>query len=107
MRIEELHTLRDQIIKAIADNPEALVLSDTTDYATVLELARITGRTDLLKVAFDKANQLTDSEQSQAWIEVLNAVETEISLASDDDTTENDTAQDNNDQQAEYEQPQE
>lgn len=81
LSVDELQELRNELVSVIADKPEALILDDTVDYSTVLELVRTSGRTNLLRVAFEKAKKLDEVEQTTAWIEILNAVETEISIA--------------------------
>lgn len=98
LNIEELRALREQIVKVIADNPEALISDDTVDYATILELARVTGKTDLLKLAFDKVSHLSGNEQSRALIALLDATEMEISLA-EASSTEEGSEQENSQQE--------
>jgi hypothetical protein len=88
LTIDELQKLRDDLVGAIAEHPEALLSDEAVDYASILEFVRVSGRTELFKVAFDKANQLEGAERSRAWIDILSAVETEISLASNDSVEE-------------------
>lgn len=91
LSIEELKELRGEIVTTIANNPDAIVADSSLDYASILELIRTTGRTDLFRIALDKVNQIEDkSVQASAWVEVLDAIETEISLetAVEEDQTE-------------------
>lgn len=81
LSIDELKELRGEVVGAIADNPDLIAADPSLDYSVVLELVRTTGRTDLFKVALEKVRQIEDkSLQTSAWVEVLDAIEVEISL---------------------------
>lgn len=94
LSVDELKELRTEIVGIIADNPEAIATDPSFDYSAILEIVRTTGRTDLLKIALEKVRQIEDTSlQATAWIEVLDAVENEISLVSlaqEEQTQDND-----------------
>lgn len=79
-----LEDLREQIIDSLGSLTDVIVNDDSMDYSSLLAIARTSGRTNLLPVAYQKILKIEDpKEKSAALVELLDSVDMELNFDED------------------------
>jgi hypothetical protein len=92
--VNKLDQLRNQILDNLVSMSDQLAVSDNISYDALIALGRSTGKPEFLEKAYQKINSIEDqSEKADAFLDLLDEVEVQLSESTDNQENQTETQQ--------------